>query len=613
MLLELQNAILKMVARGESLEATLACLCREAERLVPDMTCSVLSLDGHGRMHPVAAPSLPPEFGLAVDNAPIGPEAGSCGTAAYLGRPVAVTDIENDPRWANYKALALPLGLLACWSSPIFDAAGKVVGTFAFYYRAKRGPTKFERDLVEACVPLCMIAFERDQRLLEQRRLALTDSLTGLPNRAAYSEDLLGLPPTGWGLLLIDIDHLKTTNDTFGHGAGDELIVAVAERIVASVAPHPAFRLGGDEFAVIVPEASEDAIASLAQRILHNVCQPASCGGQSVRPSVTIGGALHIEPSQSVATIRQNADFALYHAKETARGGYALHDEHLGTAITLRLNAIRTLASALDEDRVVAFYQPIIRIDTGEVVGLEALCRILAHDGTVIPAAAFHEATKDGQAAAQLTRRMVSQVARDLGDWLRAGIPFQHVGINISAADFRNGQLSTLLQTVFGAEGVPLKHAILEVTESVYLGHRDSSIADEISALRAGGLKVALDDFGTGFASLTHLLTVPVDIIKIDKSFVDRLGPDDIGSGIIEGILHIARSLDIRVVAEGIETVEQAQQLERMGCLLGQGYLYSRPISKDAMTTMLIERGQHVEKTDVQPIPARATDQRQAG
>jgi len=346
---------------------------------------------------------------------------------------------------------------------------------------------------------------------------------------------------------------------------------------------------------VLVTDSSREKLIATAEAIAAAVRVPAPCGGQTVVPTVTIGGAEHPDPDLSPEATRQNADFALYHAKEMNRGSFVLHDETLGTTISHRFNAIRNVALAIDEDRIEAYYQPIVRMDTQEIIGVEALCRLIGADGMVVPASKFHEATKDAHVAAALTRRMVSHVARDVGEWLEAGIPFQHVGINVSAADFRGNQLSDLLQTNFNARGVPLGHAILEVTESVYLSQRDNSIADEIRALRAAGLKVALDDFGTGFASLTHLLTVPVDIIKIDKCFVDRIGPGDVGAGIIGGIIHIAKSLKMRVVAEGIETSDQAERLLRMGCVLAQGYLYSRPVPRETMTRMLLERAQYID------------------
>lgn len=605
-MLQLQNTILRMVASGETLERTLDRLCFEVEALAPGIVCSVLTMDSAGLLHPAASPSLPQSYSSALEGLKVGPDVGSCGAAAYRQTAVAVTDIENDPLWANFKGLALPLGLRACWSSPIVSSGGTVMGTFAFYFSETRGPTALEESIVEHCLPLCMIALERQERLAEHRRLAFTDVLTGLKNRARFTDDLPGIGDEDWSLLLIDIDNLKTVNDTFGHAAGDELIVSVASRIATVVKGSEPYRLGGDEFAVILRTANATSeMSRTAEAIITAVKAPTACGGHSVYPSVTIGGARKRDQSHSVESVRQNADFALYHAKETGRGSFIEHDSQLGTAISKRYEAARSVALALDEDRIEAYYQPIVRLDTEEIVGVEALCRMKNEHGTLIEAMHFHEATKDGRVATALTERMVARVARDIRHWLDLGIPFQHVGINVAAADFQSGALSSLLSDAFEKADVSLTHAILEVTESVYLSHRDNTVANEIASLRAKGLKVALDDFGTGFASLTHLLTVPVDIIKIDKSFVDRLAPGDVGAGIIEGILHIAGSLGVRVVAEGIETADQADRLRKMGCLLGQGYLYSKAVSAERMSRMLVEQGQDISSVGLKETLAR--------
>jgi diguanylate cyclase (GGDEF)-like protein len=587
MTLELQNLILEMIAKGEPLGVTVERLCLEVEAIVPEVVCSVLSVD-NGRLHPLAGPSLAAHYSAAIENHEIGPLVGSCGTAAYYGHPVVVTDIETDLRWHDFKDLATPLGFKACWSTPI-KSGERVIATFAFYYRERRGPSDLEQQMVDACIHLCSIAIERNDRVLERQRLTYTDVLTGLPNRARFNQILTeqaakSSPP--WGILLADIDNLKLVNDTFGHATGDGLIQVVASRIAAIVPPGMTFRLGGDEFAVIIRDEEKIDLQGQAIDILKELAHPAECNGHVIFPAATLGGAL-AEIGSIPDRVRQNADVSLYHAKEHHRGQYVQYYSGLGTALTRRFTAIRNVNSALAEDRLDAYYQPIVRLDTREVVGFEALCRIITPSGEIIAAANFHEATKDAHVAAQLTQRMLMHVAQDVRRWLDMGLPLQHVGINLSAVDFHAGNLQERLCRVFADAGIPLKHIILEVTESVYLGQRDHVIADEIKSLRSKGLRVALDDFGTGFASLTHLLTVPVDIIKIDKSFVDHLLPGDAALFIVEGLMGIARNLGIQVVAEGIETTSQADQLRKLGCPLGQGYLFSKAIDRNAATRLL--------------------------
>lgn len=543
-----------------------------------------------------------------LDGVPIGPETGSCGTAAYLKQPVIVADVARDPKWTGFRHHILPLGLLACWSSPISDASGMVLGTFAIYYRERRGPTAVEEQIVGNCTHLCAIAMERHNRLLEHERKANIDELTGLLNRASFNRALAGLPcdqPGSWAIMVLDLDNLKVANDTFGHHVGDELLREVSSRLAAAAAPAKAFRIGGDEFAIIweTPEALRD-LSGTAQRILDCLAEAALCDGHLISPQATIGGAVLAIDDATAESVRQKADFALYHAKETGRGGFVRYWPGIGTAITKRLTAIRDVGGALRENRVAAYYQPIFRLDTREVVGVEALCRLITPDGEIIPAAAFSDATSEAQIACSLTERMLESIVADLRHWLDLGIALQHVGLNVSYADVHRGKLGGQLSAAFAAAQVPLKHLIVEVTENVYMGRRDHVIAREIKAMRALGLRVALDDFGTGFASLTHLLTVPVDILKIDKSFVARLSPGNPSSVIVEGLLSIAAKLGIRVVAEGIETESQAQQLSAFGCVLGQGYLFSPAVDRDAMTEMLVRSGQ--SRPAETPLPRAA-------
>ncbi|ATW05310.1 diguanylate cyclase [Sphingopyxis sp. BSNA05] len=595
-----------MIATGVSLDVTVERLCLELELLLPDIACSVLRVEDNGTIYPLAAPSLPEKFSELIHGLMIGPNVGSCGSAAYLGEAVVVTDIENDARWSAFKEHVLPSGFKACWSVPIYNSEGVVFGTFALYFKQKRMPRAREKQLVSASIHLCAIALERHDRMLQRERRASIDALTDLPNRSGFDAALSRLSceePGTWALLVVDVDNLKMINDTFGHQAGDELLKSVAQRIRSSVLPDHAFRLGGDEFAIILQESGAVAdLSGTASRILDAIGVVTSCCGHMIQPRATIGGAALSPGEHDAETVHRHADFALYHAKETGRGGFVRYWPGIGTAIKRRIEVIQDVDVALDEGRIEAYYQPLVRLDSGEIVGMEALCRLRKPGGHIVSAGAFHQATTDVDVAAKLTEGMLALVAADVRSWLECGIPFQHVGINISSADFHSGTLYDRIKTAFGRENVPLKHVVLEVTESVYLGQNDPVVAQEIKALRAHGLRVALDDFGTGFASLTHLLTVPVDIIKIDRSFVSQLRPGDRGLAIIEGLLSIARKLDIRVIAEGIETEDQASLLEAMGCKLGQGYLYSAAVPRESATELLLEHAQQIQVGRREPI-----------
>jgi diguanylate cyclase (GGDEF)-like protein len=589
---DLQRSILEMIAKGESLVDTATQLCLMVERKIPGVICSVTTVDPQGRLHALATPSLPPTYARAIDSLAIGPDVGTCGAAAFFGKDVVTRDITTDPNWTGHRHLILPLGLKACWSHPIFDASRTVIGTFVFYFRECRGPTKHERDIVARCVNLCAIALDRQRRVLEHERRATVDDLTGLLNRAAFTTAIAARDcstPGAWALAVVDLDNMKVVNDTFGHATGDMLLQHVASRLAEASGPDRAYRLGGDEFAVIITDAGTlRDLDGTAERYLAALGPACDCNGNSISPRASIGLAVLASGDLIPERVRQNADFALYHAKETGRGGWVRYWPGIGSRMTQRLTAIREVDAALRENRLKAHYQPIVRIATGEIVGLEALCRMQLGD-RLVPAAAFHEATTDAQIASALTQRMMALVAADLRRWLELGIPVQHVSVNVASADFHGGTICPTVVETFAREGVSLRHVILEVTELVYMSDEAGLVQKAITALREHGLTVALDDFGTGYASLTHLMSVPADYIKIDKSFIDRIVDHAPSLAIVEGMIGIAHKLGMKVVAEGVETSEQARQLLALGCTMAQGYLYSRAVSADDASALMQE------------------------
>ena len=425
-------------------------------------------------------------------------------------------------------------------------------------------------------------------RLRINERLLYTDTLTGLHNRACFERALIEPSQLGGSvLLLIDIDDLKVVNDTFGHGTGDSLIRIIANRLAEASAPHRAFRVGGDELAVL---ADTGDVVLLAERILDSLHQPADCGGHVLVPSITIGAAIRSIDDKSGMVMRQNADLALYHGKEDGgRGTLVLYAPELRTRMNRRLRAIDQLRRAIAEDRIEARYQPIARLDTGEVLSFEALARIRERDGRIIPAYEFHEAFADARNAAEVTRIMLRAVAADLRLWIDAGIIIGRVAVNLAPADFAHGRLAEDVKAIFAEADAPLDRLTLEVTESVYLGRRDVLVQKQMDALRKMGVKLALDDFGTGYASLTHLLFTPVDTLKIDKSFVDHLTDDGEagGAAVINGLMRIAEKLGMEVVAEGVESVTQRERLVALGCKLGQGHLFAEALDRDAVSLLL--------------------------
>lgn len=592
-----------MIARGCSVAETAEHVCRHAEQLVPGVVCSVVRVDQEGIIHPLAGTSVPAEYSTALDGIPIGPYVGSCGTAAHFRVPVSVSNIFTDPLWADYRPLADILfeaqGIKACWSSPILQSDGRVLGAFGFYYRENRGPTDEEKTIVAECIDLCSLALERDEVRAENLRLAYFDFLTGFGNRASFMKTLEERAENGNGafaILLLDIDHLERFNHALGHATGDQLIREVGQTVAQIAAPAKIFRIDADEFAILIDERNPElALSRISKRSLDTISKLSDRSGNSSLPlSISCGGALSDQPIRcDVLTLLQRANLALHHAKQTARGSFVLYHEGLSSTAAREYRVLQTVTSALAEGRIEAHYQPIVNLDTHEIVGMEALCRIRTPSGQIMQANQFAEALQNLSMGNFLTDRMLGLVAADIRYWLDDGLPLRYVSVNISMADFHKGSLRDRVAEAFARHRVSLEHVVLEVTESVYMGESDRHVAEEIEKLRADGLMVALDDFGTGYASLTHLLNFPVDIIKIDKSFVDRMSHDGSGKVIIKALLDMAHGLGMRIVAEGVETNEQALQLQRLGCTFAQGYLFGHPADREKTTEALRPRASH--------------------
>lgn len=441
-----------------------------------------------------------------------------------------------------------------------------------------------------------------EQRLLQA---ANADALTGLANRAAYNahvERLAAADAPSIGLLLIDVDRLKQVNDILGHATGDLLLKGVASRLNERLGKRgKVFRLGGDEFCVILEApANARGMRLLARHLIDYIGRPLEVGGSTISPMITLGGAIS-EGEVDAATLSQNADFALYHAKETRRGSYVQYQPSLRSTIAHRIQIVREVELALTEHRMVPHYQPLVRCADGQVWAFEALVRMQRSDGSILSAAQFHEAFTDSSVSHHITTRMLEHVATDIRNWMDRGLEFGRVGLNVGASDFMRGDLEGRIVAAFTSRGIPLDKLLLEVTETVFLQGLEDTVATTLQRLRKKGLAVALDDFGTGYASLTHLRSLPVDIIKIDKSFIDTMLEDESSLAIVELVLNLARKLKMKVTAEGVETHRQAMCLLEMGCTTLQGYLFSKPMDREHVGRYLSALKPHLIENSERP------------
>jgi diguanylate cyclase (GGDEF)-like protein/PAS domain S-box-containing protein len=429
------------------------------------------------------------------------------------------------------------------------------------------------------------------------RWIANHDSLTGLPNRLLFQErlDHMVRPDEGeshFALLLLDIDEFKRVNDTLGHDAGDALLCAFAERLKeAGRKDDLVARLGGDEFAVILNGVeTEDEVTSAVDAAMKALRRPWVHGGMVLDCDASIGASLFPKDGETRAELMKHADIALYVAKASGRGNLKMFHARMRAEMQNRISMLALARDAIDKDWIVPFYQPKVDLRTGEMAGFEALLR-WHHPGKGIQSpdtisAAFEDLT----IAAGISDRMIDKVIADIGRWRAEGVDFRHVAINASAAEFHSGDFAERLLERLEAAGVPPHCLQLEVTETVFLGRGADCVERTLKLLSAAGVTIALDDFGTGYASLSHLKQFPVDLLKIDRSFVRDLGHNPDAAAIIRAVINLGHSLEIEIVAEGIETAAQEARLVAQGCDYGQGYLYSRAVPGAELPALLARR-----------------------
>ncbi|MER6395348.1 EAL domain-containing protein [Kitasatospora sp. NPDC001603] len=437
-----------------------------------------------------------------------------------------------------------------------------------------------------------------EQRQMEREltHRAFHDSLTGLANRVLFQDRVGHALSRGersgavTGVLFIDLDDFKVVNDTQGHAVGDELLVAVSLRVSTALrTSDTAARLGGDEFAVLVEDAVRPAdVGAIADSVLAAFVEPFKLSAGAVRVTASIGVAT-TEDSVDSAELLTHADLALYSAKSAGKRQWCHYQPALQAGLVERHELNENLDVAIAESAFKLYYQPIVDLATGELVAFEALVR-WPHDrrGMVLPDEFIALAEESGQIV-PLGAWVLERAAHEAAGWQRltadrrraTGRPPLRVNVNVSARQFRDAGFVDVVRAAVRASGIAPEALVLELTESVLM-RRDERVHTDMRTLSEElGVGIAIDDFGTGYSSLSYLREFPISILKIDKSFIDGLGMSQQQYALVEGITRIADTLGVQVIAEGIENTEQRDLLAAMGCPLGQGYLFARPLTPD--------------------------------
>jgi diguanylate cyclase (GGDEF)-like protein len=427
-------------------------------------------------------------------------------------------------------------------------------------------------------------------------RAANFDELTGLANRRHFNGVLdaeiakLAKPDASLTLFMLDLDNFKEINDTRGHAVGDHILAEIGRRL-AQTAQQGDFvaRLGGDEFAILTAREPSRAILDWkAKEILRCLRAPIHMGSMHIYIGGTLGVACAPHDAVTASELLKKADLALYSAKDSDRGTVRLYSSELDTLFERHTRAIELARSAIAKGRLIPYYQPKIRLDTGVRTGFEALARIRAEEDAILTPEAFAAALEDRVIARRIGKRMLQAVTADIAAWRDLGLEPISVSLNVGEADFADGKLAQRVLQRLDELSLPRSCLTIEVTESVFLGDRSSATREALVELDRSGVKIELDDFGTGYASLTHLRAFPVSRLKLDRSFIEPLGRDDDARVIVQAVIDLGHNLDCEIIAEGVETSVQHELLARMGCDTGQGYLLGRPASSEQTRELLL-------------------------
>ncbi|CAA2142002.1 bifunctional diguanylate cyclase/phosphodiesterase [Hyphomicrobium sp. ghe19] len=429
------------------------------------------------------------------------------------------------------------------------------------------------------------------QRELERR--AQHDDLTGLPNRRLLTSRLdqalarANAKQSTGAVIFVGLDRFKLVNDSLGHSAGDEVLIRAAERLSSFVRTSDMVaRFGGDEFGLLCEGTPRSTLGDLVSRILDQLCQPYFLsGGRQVWLGASAGISLFPDDGRDAASLIQYADAALYHAKCAGKGTYRFFSTRLTEAANTRLSADLQLRQALAREEFILHYQPLVSMPGGKVTGLEALVRWKTANGKVVPPGDFIPAAEETGLIVPLGEWVLRTACRDMKELLAGGADLKTMAVNVSAQQLHHAGFVDTLQSILKEFDLNPSVVELEITEGTLMGQGKAPVAI-LHALKALGLRLAIDDFGTGYSSLAYLQKLPIDKLKIDRSFVSDLESGGAAQAIAAAIIGLGRSLRLEVLAEGVENRFQLDFLVNNGCREAQGYYFGLPIPKEALPAL---------------------------
>jgi len=469
-------------------------------------------------------------------------------------------------------------------AAPVYEQ-GEVAGALVVHALEPDRPySRAEQEILQALAEHTGLALSDARTVGAMLHQALHDSLTGLPNRALFLDRLThalerGRSAADVGVLFCDLDRFKTVNDSAGHAAGDELLVAVAARLNDCLRTgDTAARLGGDEFAILLEDVRhENEAVAVAERIAEAMMPPFQIGGREVFVSASIG--IVVGKGRGEELLR-NADVAMYRAKTDGKGRYRVFEPSMRAEVLERIELEADLQLAVQRDELVVHYQPIVGLGDGRLTAFEALVRWRHPTRGLLPPACFIPMAEETDLIIDIGRRVLDEACVQAQVWNTS------ISVNLSARQLEQSDLVEVVARALARSGLAPERLWLEITETVLMHDTEATI-ERLRALKALGVRLAVDDFGTGYSSLRYLRRFPIDLLKIAKPFVDGVASGPEGMALAKTIVDLGASLGLRTVAEGIEGANELAVLRRLGCDLGQGFLFAEPLSAEEASALL--------------------------
>jgi diguanylate cyclase (GGDEF)-like protein len=588
-LLERLSAIQrKIVLRAESREVLEAIVAGTGE-LIGDEIVGLRLVDPHDHRSTVLVASDGMDAGMVEDLRRGRVGEGAAGRAISEDRLVVIDDYTADE---GGRPEAIAGHVRSAMAAPVREH-GEVVGSLVVATpRDGRRYGDGDREALLAFAEHASLALSDAKTVDDALHQAFHDSLTDLPNRAMFVERLsgalAGAGPAGRsvGVLFLDLDRFKNVNDSLGHTAGDELLIAVAGRLRGCVRPTDmASRFGGDEFALLLEDLASPADAErVALRVLTTLEAPFTVAGREVFISASIGIAVGARPDEDLV---RDADLAMYRAKADGKGRFVRFEPGMHVAVMERLELEADLQRAVERGELLLHYQPVVELCDARVIGLEALLRWNHPVRGLVPPGDFIALAEEARLMPQLGRWVLHEACRQAAAWRRDGSRAS-IAVNMSGTHLQSGSLARNVSEALDRSGLPAEALVLEITETVIMSDIEPTI-EALRELKDLGVRLAVDDFGTGYSSLQYLRRFPIDILKIDKAFVDDLGGGSDDAALARAIIDLGQSFELAVVAEGIEREEQRMRLLELGCDLGQGFLFARPMEPAAVPAILTD------------------------